>query len=35
MTRTLDNREQRAVVIGDGDFLSNSIIANGGNSNSA
>lgn len=31
LTRTLENREQRIVVIGDGDFLSNTIIANGGN----
>ncbi len=32
LTRSLEGgREQRVVVIGDGDFLSNSIIANGGN----
>lgn len=31
LNRTLEGREQRVVVIGDGDFLSNSIIANGGN----
>ncbi|MFL6622772.1 MAG: GldG family protein [Sulfurifustaceae bacterium] len=31
LTHTIENREQRVIVIGDGDFLSNSIIANGGN----
>ncbi|MBI3899782.1 MAG: GldG family protein [Gammaproteobacteria bacterium] len=31
MTRTVEGREQRVVVVGDGDFLSNSIIGNGGN----
>jgi len=31
LSRTLDKREQRVVVFGDGDFLSNSFIANGGN----
>jgi ABC-type uncharacterized transport system involved in gliding motility auxiliary subunit len=31
LTRSLEGREQRVVMIGDGDFLSNSIIANGGN----
>lgn len=31
LTRDVDGREQRVVVIGDGDFLSNSFIGNGGN----
>lgn len=31
LTRNVEGREQRVVVIGDGDFLSNAIIANGGN----
>ena len=31
LTRKLDDREQRVFVIGDGDFLSNTFIANGGN----
>lgn len=31
LTRETEGREQRVVVVGDGDFLSNSIIANGGN----
>jgi ABC-type uncharacterized transport system involved in gliding motility auxiliary subunit len=31
LTREIEGREQRVVVVGDGDFLSNSIIANGGN----
>jgi gliding motility-associatede transport system auxiliary component len=31
LTREVDGREQRVVVIGDGDFLSNSVIGNGGN----
>lgn len=31
LTRERDSREQRVAVVGDGDFLSNSIIANGGN----
>lgn len=31
LTRTIENREQRVVVVGDGDFLSNSIIGNAGN----
>ena len=31
LTRTVEGREQRVVVIGDGDFLSNAFIANGGN----
>lgn len=31
LTRSMEGREQRVVAIGDGDFLSNSIIANGGN----
>jgi len=31
LTRERENREQRIAVLGDGDFLSNSIIANGGN----
>ncbi len=31
LTRDVEGREQRAVVIGDGDFLSNQVLANGGN----
>jgi len=31
LTREIEGREQRVVVVGDGDFLSNSFIANGGN----
>lgn len=31
LTRSIDGREQRVVVIGDGDFLSNTIVTNGGN----
>jgi gliding motility-associatede transport system auxiliary component len=31
LTRQVNGREQRVVVIGDGDFLSNSVIGNGGN----
>jgi ABC-type uncharacterized transport system involved in gliding motility auxiliary subunit len=31
LVRSIEGREQRVVVIGDGDFLSNSIIANAGN----
>ena len=31
LTREIEGREQRVVVVGDGDFLSNSIVANGGN----
>lgn len=31
LNRKIDGREQRVVVIGDGDFLSNSFIGNGGN----
>ena len=31
LTRQIEGREQRVVVVGDGDFLSNSVIANGGN----
>lgn len=31
LTREREDGEQRVVVIGDGDFLSNSVIANGGN----
>ncbi|BAU47074.1 ABC transporter [Sulfurifustis variabilis] len=31
LTREVEGREQRVVIVGDGDFLSNSIIANGGN----
>jgi ABC-type uncharacterized transport system involved in gliding motility auxiliary subunit len=31
LTREIEGREQRVVIVGDGDFLSNSIIANGGN----
>lgn len=31
LTRARDGREQRVVVTGDGDFLANSVIANGGN----
>lgn len=31
LTRSLEEREQRVVVVGDGDFLSNAVIANGGN----
>ncbi len=31
LTRSVEGREQRVVVIGDGDFLANSFIANGGN----
>ena len=31
LTRPLEEREQRVVVIGDGDFLSNAVIANAGN----
>ena len=31
LTREVDAREQRVVVVGDGDFLSNSVIGNGGN----
>lgn len=31
LTHSVEGREQRVVVIGDGDFLSNSIVANGGN----
>lgn len=31
LTRERDGREQRVVVTGDGDFLSNSVLANGGN----
>ncbi len=32
-TRTQGEREQRVAVVGDGDFLSNSVIGNGGNLN--
>lgn len=31
LTRDVEGREQRVVVIGDGDFLSNQVLANGGN----
>lgn len=31
LTRTLESREQRVVVVGDGDFLSNRFVYNGGN----
>ena len=31
LTRKLEGREQRVVVVGDGDFLSNAFLANGGN----
>jgi ABC-type uncharacterized transport system involved in gliding motility auxiliary subunit len=32
LTRTLDNkREQRVIVVGDGDFLANTYLPNGGN----
>lgn len=31
LTHQLEGREQRIMIVGDGDFLSNSIIANGGN----
>lgn len=31
MTRSIEGREQRVVVIGDGDFLSNQFLGNGGN----
>lgn len=31
LTRRLEGREQRVAIIGDGDFLSNSFIGNGGN----
>jgi ABC-type uncharacterized transport system involved in gliding motility auxiliary subunit len=31
LTREIEGREQRVIVVGDGDFLSNSVVANGGN----
>jgi ABC-type uncharacterized transport system involved in gliding motility auxiliary subunit len=31
LTRPVEGREQRVAIVGDGDFLSNSIIGNGGN----
>ncbi|HEX9627524.1 MAG TPA: GldG family protein [Acidiferrobacterales bacterium] len=31
LTREIEEREQRVVVVGDGDFLSNSFLGNGGN----
>jgi ABC-type uncharacterized transport system involved in gliding motility auxiliary subunit len=31
LTREIEDREQRVIVVGDGDFLSNSFLGNGGN----